>query len=431
LTLQGGHADAIYSLAWSADGNRIATGSADKTVTIWDPKAGKVLKMLKGHSDTVRGCAWTPVESYDGTPLLASAGGGTVALWNPTSPSSHPLLTEASLHAPGKELECVHVSPNGRYLATGARDGLVNLCSLPELTKADLAEGPRAPTHQEWRARIRHDEEAEFAKILQRRAPPKKEPDPGVAAADADAFEPGKELLKRWKARDERATQAVPDAALDAGAADMIPEGGLASLFDTGRAAASAAAAAAATPAEPPKPTIGKWRQQQMEREAAAQAAALAAVTATTQASPPKVQAAVSPAANQSREEKATTGWSKHVKLTIAPPPPPQVAEAKAVPAWKQQLQRPPQPEVPIPPPTPAAPKKLAIADGASLMRRLKEKTDTEAYTAVAEPGREPVRPKQAEIKQVTMEELMAKPRIAVKIRTNAPYGELGSARPS
>lgn len=30
MTLQGGHADAIYSVAWSADGNRIATGSADK-----------------------------------------------------------------------------------------------------------------------------------------------------------------------------------------------------------------------------------------------------------------------------------------------------------------------------------------------------------------------------------------------------------------
>lgn len=32
LTLSGGHADAVYSVAWSNDGSLIATGSADRTV---------------------------------------------------------------------------------------------------------------------------------------------------------------------------------------------------------------------------------------------------------------------------------------------------------------------------------------------------------------------------------------------------------------
>ena len=32
MTLSGGHADAVYSVAWSNDGSLIATGSADRTV---------------------------------------------------------------------------------------------------------------------------------------------------------------------------------------------------------------------------------------------------------------------------------------------------------------------------------------------------------------------------------------------------------------
>ena len=45
--------DGVYDVAWSHNGTHINTGSSDKTVSIWDPKAGKILRMLKGHSDTV------------------------------------------------------------------------------------------------------------------------------------------------------------------------------------------------------------------------------------------------------------------------------------------------------------------------------------------------------------------------------------------
>ena len=48
LTLSGGHADAVYDVAWSHSGSHICTSSSDRTVTVWDPKAGKILRMLKG-----------------------------------------------------------------------------------------------------------------------------------------------------------------------------------------------------------------------------------------------------------------------------------------------------------------------------------------------------------------------------------------------
>lgn len=106
LTLSGGHADAVYSVAWSNDGTLIATGSADRTVcgwtyvpfflhstphpfflvhiapqptfstqvTIWDPKAGKVLRMLKAHEETVKGMVFAPINQHNDTSVLASGG---------------------------------------------------------------------------------------------------------------------------------------------------------------------------------------------------------------------------------------------------------------------------------------------------------------------------------------------------------------------
>lgn len=176
-------------------------------MTIWDPKAGKILKMLKGHTDTVKGCAWTPNDAFDNVPLLVTTGGFSANLWNPMGASNN-LLCEARMHAPGKEIETVHISPNGRLVATGGRDGVVNLCTLPDLSKGDLDDRPARPTHQEWRAKVRQEEEVEFTQILQRRAPKKKEPEPEAPPLPAEAFDPGQELMNRWKKRAAAAADA-------------------------------------------------------------------------------------------------------------------------------------------------------------------------------------------------------------------------------
>lgn len=138
LTLSGGHADAVYSVAWSNDGTLIATGSADRTVTIWDPKAGKVLRMLKAHDETVKDMVFAPINQHNDTSVLASAGGYSSILWNPNAPSRN-LLAETRSHDPGKEVEAVSISYNGRLMATGGRDGKVIISKIPSLPKEGSA----------------------------------------------------------------------------------------------------------------------------------------------------------------------------------------------------------------------------------------------------------------------------------------------------
>ena len=46
-----GHSDYVCSAAWSPDGTKLASGSNDKTVKIWNPATGECLWMVRGHSE--------------------------------------------------------------------------------------------------------------------------------------------------------------------------------------------------------------------------------------------------------------------------------------------------------------------------------------------------------------------------------------------
>jgi WD40 repeat protein len=84
-----GHVDQVYSLALSADGKLLASGSADRTVKLWNPATGDLVRALtnpnrKGvaHPGFVQGVKFTP----DGSKLVSVGGApkfkGSVAVWN-------------------------------------------------------------------------------------------------------------------------------------------------------------------------------------------------------------------------------------------------------------------------------------------------------------------------------------------------------------
>jgi WD domain, G-beta repeat len=71
------HAAAIRAVAFSPDGTRLATASADRTAAIWDATGLRRTRSLEGHSAGVWGVAWAP----DGQRVVTAAADSSLKLW--------------------------------------------------------------------------------------------------------------------------------------------------------------------------------------------------------------------------------------------------------------------------------------------------------------------------------------------------------------
>jgi WD40 repeat protein/DNA-binding SARP family transcriptional activator len=108
----------IQDMAFSPDGDQLATASQDSSTKIWTlgPDGAQESLILVGHTGFVNGLAFSP----DGSSLATGSEDGTVRIWDISPSGNQEILTLAGQFASRRSIS---YSPDGTRLATTDRDG--------------------------------------------------------------------------------------------------------------------------------------------------------------------------------------------------------------------------------------------------------------------------------------------------------------------
>ena len=128
------HAQRVNSVAFSPSGQWLASGSDDDTAKLYRTSDWGLVQTFTGHTNDVLSVAFSP----DSNRLATGSWDGTVRLWNVTNAR----LPLSLMH--GSNVFCVAFSRDGKLLASGANDHSIKLWDLKRSVLVDTLLGHSA-----------------------------------------------------------------------------------------------------------------------------------------------------------------------------------------------------------------------------------------------------------------------------------------------
>ena len=131
-----GHIDWVNSVAFSPDGQWLASGGHDAIIRLWQVSTGECRQTLTGHTNWIRSVVFSP----DGQWLASGSDDATIQLWQVSTGEYRQTLTG---HA--DSVSSVVFSPDGQWLASGSRDATIRLWQVSKGTCHQTLTG-----HTDW-----------------------------------------------------------------------------------------------------------------------------------------------------------------------------------------------------------------------------------------------------------------------------------------
>jgi WD40 repeat protein/uncharacterized protein YjbI with pentapeptide repeats/PAS domain-containing protein len=119
VVTQIGHADWVWSVAWSPNSLHVVSGARDGSIKVWDRTTGVLICAMKNAGFTIWSVDWSP----DGRLIASGGDNGTITVWDPTSGRVTTTIDNAHTGA----VWSVAWSPDGDKLASGGMDGAVKV----------------------------------------------------------------------------------------------------------------------------------------------------------------------------------------------------------------------------------------------------------------------------------------------------------------
>jgi WD40 repeat protein len=132
------HKNAVGSVAFSSDGRFMASGSADKSVKLWEADSGKSIKAIMRHPSAIMCVSFSP----DSNILAAGAEDGTITLWDLNYRERI-----RTLRGHRNRVWSVRFSPDGTILVSGSADGNIKFWDMGFGKEIRFIEGSAEALH--------------------------------------------------------------------------------------------------------------------------------------------------------------------------------------------------------------------------------------------------------------------------------------------